>query len=647
MAEIATICPYCGCGCGLYLHVVNSRVVGTAPMRVHPVSQGRLCLKGWHAHELSDSPDRLTRPLVRRGGELHEASWEEAVSEVVRGLQGVVETAGPQAVGVLGSARCSNEDNYLLARFARAVIGTSNLDSSLAAYSLPERIAEVGDAQIADLDDSDLIILVGVELGEEEPAVGAHVYRALQRGTRLITASVRQHSLAHLAQLHLPVRPGGEAAALGSLLHELVVERKLAGDADVSDLTAALADLKPAGSEAKTGLAAAAVREAADLYQAAEKVVLVFSSALASSPEGTRALSVLRAFRALGAGPRVALLGLLGRCNLYGCWDMGVRHGFLPGAPTGDMAAAGRLKGIWGDFNSEAGLPAWGMMDQCQALYVMGDDPSRNLPDWAARREKLESMRLLVVQDLFMSPLAELAHVVLPAASFAEKDGTVTNLEGRVQLVRAAVASPGEAREDWRIIAELSRAFGKALSYQTAADIFAEIAQAVPAYAGLSHDGLKAPGGGQTSRPGAAKADEGAAAALRGAEGAVEADEQFPLVLVADATLGPWAEEVSVSHMPVAGREFTVMSKDYPDGMLILNPADGRKNDLRPGRAAEVASANGAGRMQVKFSEDVPEGVAVTPYHHAARHRIMNIVTEPDTGRPLFVPTPVSVGVGK
>ncbi len=648
MAEIATICPYCGCGCGLYLHVANSRVVGTAPMRAHPVSRGRLCLKGWHAHELADSPDRLTRPLVRRGDELQEASWEEAVSEVVRGLQGVIERAGPQAVGVLGSARCSNEDNYLLVRFARAVVGTQNIDSGLAAYSLPEQIAAVSDARIADLDDADLIFLVGAEPGEEEPAVGAHIYRALQRGAKLVTASVRRHALARLAALHLPLKPGAEAAALGSLLYELVVERKLAGDADVTDLTAALADLKPAGAEGKTGLAAALVSGAADLWQAAEKVVVVFSSALAASVEGARAVSAMGAFRALGAGPRVAVLGLLGRCNLRGSWDMGVRRGFLPGAPAGDLAAEGRLKAAWGgDFASGEGLPAWEILDQCQALYVMGDDPSRNLPDWAARRARLEQVKFLVVQDLFLSPLAELAHVVLPAASFAEKDGTVTNLEGRVQLVRAAVKAPGEAREDWRIIAELSRAFGKPVSPQSAADVFAEISQAVPAYAGLSHHSLQAAGGAEIGRDGAADALAGAISALRAAEDGAQAAEQFPLLLVADPTLGTWAEEVSVSHLPVAGREFTVTGKDYPDGMLVLNPADGRKNDLRPGRPVEVASAHGAGRMQVKFSPEVPEGIAVTPYHHAARHRIMNIVAEVETGRPVFAPTPVSVGAGK
>jgi len=651
LAEIATICPYCGCGCGLHLHVSDGRVVGTGPVRAHPVSKGRLCLKGWHAHEIVDNPARLARPLVRRGEALEETSWEEALAHAAQGLQAVLQSAGPQAVGVLGSARCANEDNYLLVRFARSVLGTPNVDCSLAAYSLPEYVPDASSGQLADLDDSDLILMVGAEPGEEHPGAGARVYRALQRGAKLVTASVRKHALARLADVHLPLRLGAETAWLGSLIHVLLVERRMAGAKaeKVAALVAGVADPNPAATQSRTGLPAAALQQTADLYQAAGKVTVLFSSTLVFSPEGARAVRALASLGwlgRLGIGPEVVLLDLLSRSNLRGCWDMGVRPGFLPGnCSVEDSQAVQRLQEAWGGpFASGRGLPVWRMIGETQALYVMGDDPSRTLPEWPDKQAALRKLKFLVVQDMFLSPLAALAHVVLPAASFAERQGTWTNLEGRVQLARPAVAPMGEARADWRILVDLSRAMGKPMPYQSAEDVFAEITRVVPAYGGLSYRALGVSGGARVVGPAHhEETGEQLMPVLAGASSLPETGQQFPLLLAADPSLGPWDDEVTTSAMLSAGGEFTVVSRENPNGMLCLNPADARKYNLRPGATVQVTSAKGAERMQVRTSEEVPEGVAVTPYHHATRLGIMDIVTEADTGRPVIAATPVSV----
>jgi len=513
-------------------------------------------MKGWHAHELVDNPARLRRPLVRRGDDLVEASWEEAVGRVSDGLGALLQSGGPQAVGVLGCAGCPNEDNYVLVRFARAILGTANIDCSARANCLSEWPANgpATGGQIADLDDSDLIVLVGADPGEEHPAVGARVYRARERGARVVTVSVRRHALARLADLHLSVRPGTELAWAGSFLHVLLIEREQAGrEAEqLTGLVTSLAGLSAEAMAATTGIPAADLRRLTDLYQSSEKVTILHASGLALSRDGSevaKALSTLAWLGKHGIGPKVVLLNLLSRSNLRGCCDMGVAPDYLPGyVALEDEAGAARLERTWdGPFARGRGLQAWEMIGDVQGLYVVGDDLSRGLPDWAATREALAKLKLLVVQDIFLGPVASLAHVVLPAAAFAERDGSWTNLEGRVQRSRAAVQATGEALPDWRILVEVSRALGKPLPYESAEQIFAEIAKVVPAYGGMTYDSLTAQGGTQATGDAAAAAGP-LVPDLAGANNPPEVSEQFPLLLAADPSLRPWDDEATVSH---------------------------------------------------------------------------------------------------
>ena len=673
MAEIATVCPYCGCGCGLYLRVTDGRVVGVSASRSHPVSQGRLCVKGWHAHELVDNPARLTRPLIRQNDKLQEASWEEALGAVAQGLGRVMEAAGPKAVGVLGSARCTNEDNYALVRFARAGLGTPNVDCSLRIQCFPELSDSedglglgVSTGQIADLAESDVIFLIGADPAVEHPAVAACVYRALQRGARVVTASTRKHALARLAEVYLPVAPGSEVSWIGSLLHVLLLERRVAGEeaGDLAALRASVADLTPEKSEEETGVPAEALRKAAELYAEAKQVAVVHAGGLALSPQAGPALTALGNLSSLGqrgAAPRVVMLSLLSRNNLQGCRDMGVAPNYLPGyGRLSDEAVGRRLEQAWGtSLNREKGLSAWQMLGQVRGLYIMGDDVTRSLPDARATREALQGLEFLVVQDIFMSPAAELAHVVLPAAAFAEREGTWTSLERRVQRIHRAVDPPGEAREDWRIVADVSGAMGKPMPYESAAQIFEEIASLVPIYAGVFYPPLAVNGGIRWPTQEARKAKDHAftredlgvgertAQAVKPGPGNASRNEEYPLLLAADPTLEPWAGEMTVTHTLTVEREFTVTDKDYPNGMLCLNPEDAKRLGLRRGRPARVVSSRGEAQMQVSLSEEVPEGLAVTTHAHGARLGLMEIAVDPDTGRPALSPTPISVGPAK
>ncbi len=666
MAEIATVCPYCGCGCGLYLHVRDGVVVGSSPSRSHPVAEGRLCLKGWHAHEVVDNPRRLTRPLVRRGAELVEATWEEARSAVVAGLGNTLEAEGPQAIGVLGSARCTNEDNYALVRFARGTLQTPNIDCSLRIQCVPDTSqpgeawrAGVSTGQIADLDDADLVLLVGSDPTEEHPAVGARIYQGRQRGLRVVAVSTRKHPLAGLADVHLPVRPGGELRLIASLLHVVLAEQGMAGEERPGgeDLRAGVADVSPEVTAADTGVSADLVRQAAGLYLSSQRAVIVYSAGLALSAQSGAAVQALHSLAALGSGGsgrQVSVLSLLCRNNLQGCRDMGVAPDVLPGyASLGDDAAVQRFEQAWQcELARGTGLSAWEMPGRVRAMYVMGDDITRSIPDPEATLSALEALDFLVVQDIFMSPAASVAQVVLPAASFAEQDGTWTNLERRVQRTRRAASPPGEAREDWRIIADVSRAMGKPFPYEGPPQIFEEISDLLPIYAGVFYPPLAVNGGIRWATPEARDAGGPEEARLRpppaealaapGSE--LRASDQYPLLLAADPTLRPWDGEVMVSQMLTVAGEFTVLIKDYPDGMLCLNPEDAKRFQVRGGRPARVVSPKGECQMQVRVTDEAPPGVALVPHNQATRLGIMEISTDQAGGRPLLAPTPISVG---
>lgn len=669
MAEIATVCPYCGCGCGLYLHVNGDQVVGVAPSRSHPVSRARLCIKGWHAHEYVANPQRLTSPLVRRGEELAEATWEQALEATVKGLRGVIESSGPEGVGVLGSGRCPNEDNYVLARFARAVLGTANLDCSLRHQCIPEGAGggtrlgmPTSTGQLSDLDESDVILLAGSDPTEEQPAVAARIYRAWQRGARIVTLSTRRHPLARLAEVHLGARPGAEARVVASLLYVLLIEKGVARQEEggLAELRASVADLPPEDTVSETGVSAEALRRAADCYLSGEAVAIVYGSGLTLSPHASefmRGLVNVAALVQAGVSPKVVLLGLLSRNNLQGCRDMGVAPHHLPGyGELDDDAAVSRIEKAWGsEINRSVGLSAWQMLERSEALYIMGDDVLRSLPEAGRVREALTELKFLVVQDVFLSETAALADVVLPAAAFAEREGTTTSLERRVQHLCRAVAPPGEAREDWRIVAEVSRALGTPLPYGDTREIFEEIADLLPIYAGVFYPPLAVNGGIRWPTADRRESGEGVLEALElgspdpqpmGAQApAGQTDDARPILLAPDPTLYPWEGEATIVQSLTVGVEFTLMDKDSHGALILVNSEDAQRIGLRGGRPARVASARGETEMMVQVTEDVPQGVALMPYVQAARCELFDIAAAPETERPVIVPTPAAISV--
>lgn len=661
MPYVASPCPFCGCGCGLYLQVADGLVIGTASSPEHPVARGRLCLKGWHAHEAAANPHRLTRPLIRRGATLEPASWAEALDLVASRLLSVKAEHGAGAIGVLGSARCTNEDNFLLAKFARGALGTNNVDTAARLEALPglfdlpqyRHLTRSG-ASLAAVDEADLIVLWQADPVEEHPAVAARVLRAAQRGVPAIEVAWRSSQLADRAALRLAPRPGSDTVLAGALVHA-AFQHAGPPSPESEEFAAGIADLTPERAGSATGVAASLIEDAGRLLASAARPLILYTRGLTLQPEAT---DVLAALSALGGGnggsdgswPR--LLWLSRYSNLQGARDMGVVPYFLPGyRSVTDEGPRARFAEAWGaPIPTEGGLSAWEMLGAVRALVVMGDDPLVTLPDIASARKALAGLSFLVVLDSVLSPIAETAHVVLPAASFAEQDGTFTSTEHRVQRVRAAVPPLGEARPGWQVICELSGRLGRPMAYASPASIMAEVASLAPAYAGVSYQALDDSVGGLLVEPQAGvaqatapKASEAEPSFALDQAAAPETDDEFPYVLAPDYALRSWGGEALVASSVCLRRELAP-GRPSQLAQIEIGRADARERGLRDGQQVVIRSRAGEMRASLRLNDAVRPGVLALPYSmREAAAAVMPPALHPETGVPLLAPCAVSI----
>ncbi len=460
---VDSICPHCGCGCATSLSVRSDDLARTRP-REHPeVNDLWLCDKGFFGYEFVGSPERLAAPLVRRDGALREASWDEALDRVA----GALRSTPPQAVGVIGGARSTNEEAYLLLRLFRGIIGTNNIDFRAdTAYPQPASAGFWGlGAAIADVERADVIVLAGCDLTEEYPIIWLRVKKAIDRGAALIIVSPWELEIARWARHSLTHRRGAEAAILAALAGQMT----------------------PEAAAAAGGLRPEQIRAAATSVAAAATPLILAGATALEQPD---APAVLARFWALVARPG-ALAGILrGRGNSGGAQALGLLPDLLPGyRPLDDAPARAALEAMWGrPISPSPGRTVRGMLGAARAgelrlLHVAGADPAADYPDARAWEDARRSLGLLVVQDLFLTRTAAAADVVLPALSYAEKTGTVGNIEGRIQRQSQARLGPGTARSDAQIFMELARHLGAPLDFASWEEIFAEIGRVVPGWA--------------------------------------------------------------------------------------------------------------------------------------------------------------------
>ncbi|MFZ5724687.1 MAG: formate dehydrogenase subunit alpha [Pseudomonadota bacterium] len=508
-------CSYCAVGCQLDVGVANGRVVAIRPA-MSPVNRGHLCSKGRYAFDFNHSADRVTTPMLRDGSGWRAASWDEALDFTATRLRELLDRHGPDALGVLGSARATNEENYLAQKFARQVIGTHNVDCCARVCHAPSARAlktMLGTgAATNSFDDIELartFLLCGCNPTENHPVVGARIKQAVLAGARLVVIDPRRTELAALADIHLAVRPGHNIPLLNALaatiLEENLVDQAFL-DARVDGLEAFrhfIRDFAPEQVAAACGVDAGSIRAAARLYAAGNPSMCLHGLGVTEHTQGSEGVMALINLALLTGNlgrPGAGINPLRGQNNVQGSAHMGCMPNGLPGAAPLNDENRERFERLWGaPLPRTRGLNLMAMLDaaadgRLKGLWCIGYDIFLTLPDAQRTAEALRRLELVIVQDLFLNETARAyGTVFFPAASAFEKDGTFMNSDRRVQRIRQAVAPPGEARPDWWIIQQLAQRLGhrRGFDFAGAEEIWNEVRAAWPAGAGLGYARLE------------------------------------------------------------------------------------------------------------------------------------------------------------
>jgi NADH-quinone oxidoreductase chain G len=510
--EFASVCPHCSVGCNITVHTRKTadQVVRFLARENTPVDDGWLCDFGRFNYDFINSEQRLTRPLVRRGGELVPAGWDEALDLTAERLRAITGEHGPAAVGGIASTQLTNEELYLFQKLLRLGLGTPNVDHRIdgAGYAAPFEY-DAGMASIGALERAGAILLVGADPIHETPVLDLRLKKAAANRVPLIVVGEGAADLGRRARVWLRAPAGREVLVLAALLKVIVDEGKtVEGFAPVPALVAALAAMSLRSLAESTGVAEADLRRSALLYAEAgpRRGAILYRRDDAALPGGGELLNALVTLaQATGTTNEegLGLHGLVRDSNEQGAIDMGLLPTHLPGhRRADDLAAREHIERLWGVAPpAAAGLDGAGMLDAAAAgrlrgLFLLGGLPRGLARNRAAFTAAIERVDFLVVQDIILSPeVLRHADVVLPGAAFTEKEGTVTNLERRVQRIRLGMRPPGEARPDWRILRDLgARLTGRdAFAHATPRDTMVELVQATPLYAGISYGriGLK------------------------------------------------------------------------------------------------------------------------------------------------------------
>ncbi len=550
------------------IHASQNQILRFLGVDNDATNHGWLSDKDRFGFQYIESDERLTSPLVNRGGELVEVTWNEALDIVANRVELIRDEDGGAAFGVIGGARGTNEDAYALSKFARVALGTNNVDSrvgdDLASHFLA---ATVDRALISDLDDADTILVWGPDLKEEHPTLYLRVRRAAQElGVTLIVAHPRATGLDDRAAHKLTYRPGGGFGLLDEI---------------------AKGDHPEVGHALANGKVVAIVGQAchADGPKLAESV-----AALARNKAGS-----------------VKIMPLARRANIYGALDMGLAPDLLPGRVAMDPTGIAGLAAAWGDIPTVPGRDTRSILEGAESgdircLFLVGADPARDLPDPKVALEGLDAAEYVVAIDIFLNDSNRSADVILPASGFAEKEGTVTNLEGRVQKLNTVRPGPGQSRPDWSILSDIAERSGRPLGLATPDAIAKEIAEVAPAYTGVTWDHLEW------------EARDGAVVPLSGSQSI----NHIPVALAG-------------AHAPRAAFTLHVARTLYDDGVLMrncpalhplapgavahLNPVDARKLGAQEGSPVQVVTKQGEGEFSVVLDEGTPAGVVYVPFN--------------------------------
>ena len=642
---VRTTCAYCGVGCAFDAGVRDGRIVQMVPSDDGPSNLGHACMKGRFGWTYIYAPDRMRTPLLREGSGWKEMSWNAAFDHIAQQFSRIVTQHGPDALATISSSRGTNEENYLFGKFMRCVIGTNHIDNcarvchSATVTGMMETVgASAATNSIEDIDLAKLILVVGANPTESHPVVGARIKRAHRRGVPLIVIDPRRTELARLADLHLQLRPGTNVALLNGLGHVIAKERLIdhafAGQRTegLDEWVKTVADCLPEKTEHLTGVPAHLVREAARRYAMSGASLSVHGLGVTEHRWGSHGVMALVNL-ALATGnigrPGTGINPLRGQNNVQGASDVGCLPTYFSGYQSLDDPALGTLhQQITGrPLPTKRGMKTPDMWEaaldgRLKALWIIGYDVAQTDPNLKKVHEALRKVEFLVVQDLFMSETVKFAHLVLPAASFLEKDGTFTNLERRIQRIRKAAEPPFGIFPDWQVACEVSQRMGYSMRYRHPSEIMDEIAKLTPMFAGVSYDRLDRHAGLQW--PVTSPSHDGTSLMHRetfpkGKARFVPVDylppgetasEDYPFILTTGRVLQHYNCGAQTRRTDI----LEVVDTD----VLEMHPRDMDRMHLDDGAIVRLVSARGQALLPAVRSERVLPGHVFTSFHFPA-----------------------------
>jgi len=638
--QVTTTCPYCGVGCQLELHIKGERVIEVTPGS--GVNQGQACVKGrFGIAEFVHHPERLTTPLVRRNGNFEEATWDEALDLVASKLADYKE----DEVAVISSAKCTNEDNYIIQKLARAVLGTNNIDHCARLCHAPTVVGLVQSFgsgamtnSINEIRDAGCVLAIGSNTTEAHPVIGLEVKKAVDKGAKLIVANPREIDLVRFANLWLRHNPGTDVALLMGMMRVIVDEELLDSsfiekrcenfDAFKESLKGFDLDVV----ERITGVAKNQVVEAARIYATNKPSTILYAMGITQHSHGTDNV-IATANLAMLTGnigkPSTGVNPLRGHNNVQGACDVGALPNVYPGYQTvSDPAIRGKFEAAWGcALPTEPGLTLTEIIDaagkgKIKALYLIGENPALSEPEAKHAREALDRLEFFVAQEVFLSETARLAHVVLPAVTFAEKDGTFTNTERRVQRVRKAIEPIGNSKPDWWITCQIARRMGsKGFDFEHPSQIMDEINRLTPSYGGISYSRLEE-GGLQwpcptLEHPGTPilhteqfTRGKGRFIPLEYKPAMELPDGDYPLILTTERSLYHF-------HTGTLTRKVKGLNILREEELVEINPRDASALGIADGEVVKVVSRRGEVVAKARVTEVSPPGVISMSFHFA------------------------------
>jgi len=668
-----TTCPYCGTGCEMFVGSRENQLVSIKSVPDAPVSRGHLCVKGRYAFEFVHARDRLTEPMIRRNGKWQGVSWDEALSFVARELGRIAHLYGPDATGILGSARATNEENYLTQKFARVVLGTNNVDCCARVCHAPSAAAMklmlgkgAATNSFADIERAQTIFLCGANPTENHPIVGARIKRAALGGAALIVIDPRQIELTRYATFHVQLWPGTNIPLLNAMACT-IVEDALYDQEFLNQRTSGWQQYRdfilgwPAERAAAIcGVKAELIREAARLYALRKPAICFHGLGTTEHTQGTEGVMCLVNLAALTGNLGKAGTGinpLRGQNNVQGAALMGCDPGNLTGAVA--LEDDGQIfQHIWGSpVPNRKGLNLIDMMEAADrgdlhAVWAIGYDIFLSNPNSHFTARALRNLECVIVQDMFLNETAkEFGTVFLPATSSFEKEGTFMNSERRIQRVRKAVEPIGHARPDWEIISAVAAAMGRGeqFAYSSVEEIWNEIRAVWKAGAGISYARLEKHGlqwpcpsedhpGTEILHSDAVPAKE--RIALQGVEykhTPEVVDDQFSLVLITGRTL----YQFNAGTMTMRTENTKLLEDDF----LRISPEDARRLNVAEMEKVRVRSRYGEVVLPVRPDPSVRSGTLFATFHHP--DVLVNRLTSPHvdtyTATPEYKETAVCI----